>query len=130
MFYLTDNATKAKPMNCIADLSSPHAWVRRMAEDIAKKLPTQATIDANGIMRWNSNNAVPAADMIALAVHVGLPVNAERSNAERDKETTDFFIAYRTEYTGESRENISEARAVHGAGVTLVNVITGHRFRT
>ena len=99
----------------------------------AVRLSDRLAVDAtyvDGVMRWNSNNRVPPADVVAFAAFRGMPVDVAKCTVERDADTTKFLTAYRKNYTGPSEEERAEARAAHGPGVELVNVATGHRWTT
>lgn len=84
------------------------------------------------VIRWNSNNRVPPRDIIAGMLEAGLitQLQATVSNTRRDLDTAQFLSDYRRNYKGPSNEERFEARAAHGPGVTLVNVITGHKWTT
>jgi hypothetical protein len=87
-------------------------------------------LDAQGVLRWNTNNAVPFRDVCT--IYFGNDVAAiNRCQAARDADTAAFCAEYRRNYNkGPSAEERAEARAAHGEGVELVNVITGTKFRT
>jgi hypothetical protein len=95
----------------------------------AEKLRTAATI-SDGIIRWNSNNAVPPAECVALAAHIGLPVNVTRCTETRDRETTSFLADYRKRPRRDSLEARFERRAAFGKGHAVVDIISGHHYRT
>lgn len=103
---------------------------RGEAERLIADFDTQATVDAAGVVRWNSNNQVPPEDVLELWAHVGKPFNLEASKAARSADLDRFLAEYRARYKGPSPEERAEARAAFGPGVELVNVITGHRWRT
>lgn len=90
------------------------------------------TIDAHGVMRWNSNGRVPPKDVCELAVHVGLPVDLAACDTERKIDTDAAIDAYIKAQRDQpiSAEIRANARAAHGPGVTLVDVISGRRFTT
>jgi hypothetical protein len=82
-------------------------------------------------VRWNSNDQVPFDDMLECFQHLGWITLQERENSARarDADTAAFLADYRKNYTGPSEEERAEARAEFGAGATVVNAITGHRYR-
>ena len=57
-----------------------------------------------------------------------------RTAVARDKHTTAFLAEYRTAQLNRSAEQIREerweARAAMGAGVDMVNIVTGERYTT
>jgi len=84
-----------------------------------------------GVMRWQSNGQVPPADVVAFAAHVGFNVDVEASRSARDEEFHRFAEQYRkARADGPSDEERCEARATHGPGVEMVDVISGQRWRT
>lgn len=106
---------------------------RGEAERLIAKFDTGATV-VDGIVRWNSNNQVPPTDVLDLWKHVGKEFDYDRSIIAREKDMDAFFAAYRKAQANRSPEQIAEeqamARAAHGPGVELVDVITGRKFRT
>lgn len=100
------------------------------ARYLAIKLRTEATI-TDGVIRWDSNGAVPPGDCLALAAHIGLPVDLAACKAASDRETAAFLADYRKRNRGPvSAEQRAEMRAAFGPGATVVNVVTGRRTRT
>lgn len=84
--------------------------------------------DQDGILRWKSNDQVPPEDCLE---EMGIAdEDLTRCRAARDQEIAEFLAEYRRNYRGPSEEQLAEARAAHGPGVTLVNVITGHTYTT
>jgi len=83
-----------------------------------------------GVMRWNSNNQVPPGDVVALAAFLGHPVAITMCDTVRAAELSAFLAEVRARDRGPTAEQIAEARAAHGPGVTIRNVITGREFRT
>ncbi len=110
-------------------INGPDNFYRREAQQVAAKLPTDATI-MNGVMRWKSNNNVPPQEIIDLAAFLGFGVDAEKCGLARDADTKAFLDAYRASYTGPCDEEKYEARAAFGPDVELINVITGHKWTT
>lgn len=104
----------------------------REAVRLATNFPIDATIDHDGVIRWNSNGHVPPADCVDLAIHIGLPVSLAASTAARDKETAEFLAEYRKANTGRklSAEERYEVRAAYGPGVKVRNVITGDTYES
>jgi len=100
------------------------------AEGLATKYHMATTMDDDGAVRWLSNGRVPPADIIDFWAYLGLPVNVAACTRKRDAETARFLAEYRANARPPSREERIEARAAHGPGVRLVNVITGKSFIT
>lgn len=118
----------------IRSLLSEQPVYRNEAVRLCRKLKEEATIDAKGVIRWNSNGSVPPEDCVALAAHIGLPINELACNEARDADFAAFMVEYRKRRANRTPEEIAEeraeARAAHGPGVTLVNVLTGEKYRT
>lgn len=115
----------------IAQLASAHRFMREEAERCANNLRNETTT-SDGVIRWNSNNNIPPVECVALAAHIGLPVDVAKCTSVRDTETDQFIAEYRLRMRNykPSREEQFEMRAAFGPGKTVVNVITGQKFRT
>lgn len=112
--------------NYIADLNHAHPSFRRDAERLAVQVSDSAhSTVIDGVIRWTSNGSVPPADIVALAVHVGQPVDVAKCNAARSADIAKLRAAMIANDRPMSREELTEARAAHGPGVRLVNMITG-----
>lgn len=110
----------------IADLNSANNARRRDAERLATQVTDSAhSTIIDGVLRWRSNGAVPPADIVALAVHLEEAVDVAKCDQARREE----FEAFRRKAIEQDRpmtgEELSEARAAHGPGARLVNVLTG-----
>jgi hypothetical protein len=83
----------------------------------------------NGIVRWDSNNQVPPADMVEAIATFESSVDVEASKAAREVDNAAFIEQYikgqasRTEE--QKREEAFEMRAAFGPGEKVVNIITG-----
>lgn len=106
------------------------AMYHQEAHRLADKLRTDATI-TDGVIRWNSNQQVPPSDCVALAAHIGLPVDVVAAcTAARDIETETFLADYRKRPQQPSVEEIAGMRAAFGPGQRVVNIVTGRVTRT
>ena len=119
----------------VADLTSTVAWRRREAQEAATKLLAGHDHTLNdGVIRWASNNRVPPTEWYVLAAHLGLGVDVEKCAAARDEDIGKFVSHYRRAQASRTPEQIAEerheARAAHGEGVRLVNLLTGESFIT
>lgn len=108
---------------------SNHVY-RREVDRVASHCqdPEHATF-TDGVMRWTCNGAVPPEDIVALAKHLGMPVDIERTNQARGDELRSIIARMRANDRPMSEEEKAEARAAHGPGAVIVNVITGRRTR-
>lgn len=84
----------------------------------------------DGVLYWKSNDAVIPPFVYDDAL-VEVPA---AQKAAYDVDTAEFMKAYRTGRANRSKAEIAEeraeARAAHGPGVKLVNVITGESYTT
>jgi len=116
-----------------AHLSSDVVPFRRDAERMRDKIPTDARFEA-GVMRWNSNNAIPPADIVAFAAKLGYPVDVAACDAARSAALRAFAADYKAARAKRTPAEVAEeramARAAHGPGVELMDVLTGERYRT
>lgn len=94
----------------------------------------RAVVDAAGVPRWISNGSVPFDDMLQLWADNGKAFNMAAAQAARNADNAKFFAEYRKAQANLTPEQLTErrleARAAHGPGVTLVDVITGDKFTT
>jgi ferritin len=92
------------------------------------------TIDARGVVTWDSNGRVPPKDMVEAMVAMGEDICVDSCDKQRDEETAAFLADYVKAQSKRTPEEIAEqryeARAAMGPGVEMVNVITGERYTT
>ena len=79
------------------------------------------------VWTWTSNGTPMDLDT---AARYGIPVDPESQQVARDAHLDAIVGIYRANYRGPSAEDRAEARAAHGRGVKLVNVITGTTWTT
>jgi hypothetical protein len=88
--------------------------------------------DRNEVVRWDSNNRVPFDDVLVTLNLTPEQLKASQEAREIDNEA--FFAEYRKAQKSKSKEQIAEeraeARAAHGRGVRITNIITGESFTT
>lgn len=90
---------------------------------------SEAYTEDGKVWRWTSNgNPVP----VDAAEEYGIPIDPVEHAKAREAHLSEFAASYREfrETHGYSGEELFEARAAHGPGVELVDVISGHRFTT
>ena len=99
------------------------------------KYSTQFYIDESNsetgpVVRWNSNDCIPFADMLQNFVDAGWITKQEQNNSlvQRDEEDRVALEAYCKNYKGPSQEERFEMRAAFGAGAKVVNALTGHTY--
>lgn len=95
-------------------------------------LRSEMFVDGRGIHRWKSNRQVPPSEIIAL-----LDLSHEQVTAHNEARAQDFdafAVEYRRMRSQRTPEQIAEeraeARAAHGPGVKLVNILTGETYTT
>jgi hypothetical protein len=98
----------------------------------AEKIDVLAYLDAAGIYRWHSNDAVPFADMLTDA---GVSADTiERCVTVRRAEDTAAIQRYREARRNRApeqrAEEMFEMRAAFGPGEKVVDVFTGETFTT
>ena len=103
----------------------------------ADKIAKDAYTDADGIVRWKSNDSVPPADILENA---SLPeATVLLSTHVRELETEAFLADYvrqqeefwtEPKYAEARAEQRAEMRAAFGPGEEVVNVFTGRKHRT
>jgi transcriptional regulator with XRE-family HTH domain len=89
-------------------------------------------LDQNQVVRWESNNQVPFADMlskIAMAFPEVTPQVIKESIKTREAEVAKAIGRYQSVDHEPSAEELFEMRAAFGEGETVVNVFTGRKTR-
>lgn len=90
----------------------------------------------NNEIRWNSNGRCLPADCVAELYDAGLINSTVVTVTEgaRNTEMKEFFQEYRVAQANRTAEQIQEERAMArgamGAGVDMVDIITGERYTT
>lgn len=80
------------------------------------------------VWRWWSNEAPVPLDA---AREYGIPIDPAAQQVALDAYYSEVIAAYReSRKGGPSAEERAEARAAHGSGVQLVDIITGRKFTT
>lgn len=84
------------------------------------------------VVRWNSNNRVPFDDVLTTLGLTSRQLKASQAAREADNDA--FFAEYHKAQANRSQEQIAEeraeARAAHGPGVRITNILTGESFTT
>jgi hypothetical protein len=98
------------------------------------RLTWEAYVDANGNVRWESNDRVPPAECVEMMFMLDMidRQTMDESTITREQEQDAFFAEYRAmrEREGYSIEHVMEARAELGADAVIVDVITGKTLPT
>lgn len=89
----------------------------------------------DGIVRWDTNDRVPPGDCVAeiAAAFPDLAIDVAACTAQRAQESLEAMREYREARAHRSdaqrAEESAEMRAAFGPGSTVVDVITGERFK-
>ena len=107
-------------------------WKKNAEEEVRKagaQAETQATVDADGAIRWESNGRYLMDDFCEKLEYAGYAFDREATAKKRDAQNAESLAQYRRNDRGLSGEALAEARAAFGEGTTVVNVLTGRRTR-
>ena len=107
-------------------------WKRNAQEEVKKavaKADADATVEADGAIKWNSNGRYLMDDFCEKLEYAGYPFSREATARKRDAQNEESLAEYRKNDRGLSGEELAEARAAFGEGTTVVNILTGRRTR-
>ena len=112
---------------------TPDGWALDDAK-ATRQFQEEGTVDADGVFRWNSNGAVPPKDCLNAFRYLELPFKMGATLQAREAQLEEATRRYREAQARRTPEQVAEeramARAAHGPGVELVNVLTGERYTT
>ncbi len=107
-------------------------WKKNAEEEVKKavaKADADATVEADGAIRWNSNGRYLMDDFCEKLEYAGYPFDREATAKKRDAQNEEFLAEYRRNDKGLSGEALAEARAAFGEGTVVVDVLTGKKTR-
>ena len=107
-------------------------WKKNAEEEVRKAVAqaeTQAAVDADGAIRWNSNGRYLMDDFCEKLEYAGYAFSREATAKKREAQDAESLAEYRRNNKGLSGEALAEARAAFGEGTTVVDVLTGRRTR-
>ena len=107
-------------------------WKKNAEEEVRKAVAeaeTKATVESDGAIRWNSNGWYLMDDFCEKLEYAGYSFSRRATAKKREAEDAESLARYRESHTGMGAEEIAEARAAFGAGTTVVNVLTGEKFK-
>ena len=107
-------------------------WKKNAEEEIRKAVAqaeTQATVDADGAIRWNSNGRYLMDDFCEKLEYAGYAFSREATAEKREAQNAESLAQYRRNGKVLSGEALAEARAAFGEGTTVVDVLTGKKTR-
>lgn len=109
------------------------AFWKKNAEEEVKKAVAQAekdaTVEADGAIRWNSNGRYLMDDFCEKLEYAGYPFSRKATADKREAQVEEELAQYRRNRKGFSQEELDEARAAFGEGTTVVNVLTGEKTK-
>ena len=107
-------------------------WKKNAEEEVRKAVAqaeTQATVDADGAIRWESNGRYLMDDFCEKLEYAGYAFDREATAKKRDAQNAESLAQYRRNDRGLSGEALAEARAAFGEGATVVNILRGERTK-
>ena len=107
-------------------------WKKNAEEEVRKAVAqaeTQATVDADGAIRWESNGRYLMDDFCEKLEYAGYAFDREATAKKRDAQNAESLAQYRRNDRGLSGEALAEARAAFGEGATVVTILTGERTK-
>jgi len=107
-------------------------WKKNAEEEVRKAVAqadTQATVDADGAIRWNSNGRYLMDDFCEKLEYAGYGFSRKATAEKREVQNVESLAQYRRNDRGLSGEELAEARAAFGEGTTVVDVLTGKETR-
>lgn len=109
-----------------------HAACKEDAERAVQSYVSNTLVHEGGVIRWASNGRCPFDDMLTMWVSLGFITTgeAEETAVAREREATEFLTRLRENPPPITEGEIAEARAAHGPGVAMVNVLTNQRYTT
>ena len=105
-------------------------WKKNAEEEVRKAVAqadTQATVETDSAIRWNSNGRYLMDDFCEKLEYAGYAFSREATAKKRDAQNEESLAEYRRNDKGLTGEALAEARAAFGEGTTVVNVLTGKK---
>lgn len=109
------------------------AFWKKNAEEEVKKAVAQAekdaTVEADGAIRWNSNGRYLMDDFCEKLEYAGYPFSRKATAEKREAQVEEELAEYRKNHKGFGAEELAEAKAAFGEGTAVVNVLTGEKTK-
>lgn len=105
-------------------------WKKNAEEEVKKAVAQadkQATVEADGAIKWNSNGRYLMDDFCEKLEYAGYAFSREATAKKREAQNEESLAAYCRNHNGLGAEELAEARAAFGKGTTVVNVLTGEK---
>lgn len=107
-------------------------WVNSAKKEVERavaKASTDATVDENGVIRWNSNgNCIPD-DFCEKLEYAGFQFSREATREAREIEDKEFIEQYKAMKHEPTEEELAEMRATFGAGTKVVDILSGREYQ-
>lgn len=103
-------------------------WKNNAEKEVAnavRKATEGATVDENGVIRWNSNGSCIPDVFCEKLEYAGFKFSREATAEARAEETRKFIEEYRKNQGEPTEEELAEMRAAFPAGSRVVDVISG-----
>jgi len=82
----------------------------------------------DGALYWKKSGNVAPNDTAEEAIELGYKIDMEKHRKAREEYVNESLEEYRKNWQPPSEEELFEMRAAFGTGVTIVDVISGHRI--
>lgn len=109
-----------------------HYWERNAKRDIeycVNEADKNAIVDDTGVIRWKSNNRCLMDDFCEILEYANYPFSRTNTAEARNIEVKKEIEELRKSAHNPSEEELGEMRNAFGEGVTVVNVITGQKYK-
>ena len=107
-------------------------WKKNAEEEVRKAVAqadTQAMVDADDAIKWNSNGRYLMDDFCEKLEYAGYAFSREATAEKREEQNAESLAEYRKNNKGLTGEELAEARAAFVEGTTVVDVLTGKETR-
>ena len=107
-------------------------WQNNAKKEVEKamaKASTEATVDENGVIRWNSNGGCIPDDYCEKLEYGGFEFSREATREARELEDAEFIRQYKAFKCEPTEEQLAEMRATFGAGTKVVDIMSGREYQ-
>ena len=109
-----------------------HYWetnAKKNVEYCVNEANSNATVDDMGVIRWKSNNRCLMDDFCEILEYANYPFSRTNTAEARHIEVQKDIEEMRKNTHKPSEEELCEMRNAFGEGVTIVNVLTGQKYK-
>lgn len=108
-------------------------WWKKEAEKEVERVctaaQTEAIVEADGAIRWKSNNQYVPDDVCEILEYGEFPFSRSATARKREIQVHEFINGYHSNLNNLSYEDKVEMRANFDPGTTIVDVINGDRIQ-